>query len=71
MNHTLARTCATFVTCVSLSLLAASRNSERLTVRVDASSGAPRLMVNGRAVRPRMFFGGPGAGTIKVEPAGR
>ena len=71
MNHTLARTCAILVTCVSLSVLAASGKSERLTVRVDASSGAPRLMVNGHAVRPRMFFGGPGAGIIKVEPAGR
>src|ERR1035438_1264552 len=71
MNRMLARTCAVLVTCVSLSVLAASSKSERLTVRVDASSGAPRLMVNGRAVRPRMFFGGPGAGIIKIEPAGR
>ncbi|MDQ2798901.1 MAG: hypothetical protein M3Y13_04575, partial [Armatimonadota bacterium] len=28
-----------------------------LTVRVDASQGAPRLVVNGRPVRARMFFG--------------
>jgi beta-galactosidase len=58
-------------TCVSFSVLAASTDSKPLTVRVDASSGAPRLVVNGHAVRPRMFFGGPGTGTIRVEPAGR
>ncbi len=28
-----------------------------LTVRVDASQGAPRLIVNGKPVRARMFFG--------------
>ena len=40
-----------------------------LTVRVDAGSGAPRLVVNGRPVRARMFFGGPGSAPIKIEPA--
>ena len=42
-----------------------------LTVRVDAGSGAPRLVVNGRPVRPRMFFGGPGSGPVRIKPAGR
>lgn len=42
-----------------------------LTVRVDAAAGAPRLRVNGQAVRPRMFFGGPGPAPIRIEPAGR
>src|ERR1035438_627996 len=71
MNRMLARTCAILVTCASLSTLAASKNSDPLSVRVDASSGAPRLLVNGKPVRPRMFFGGPGSATIRIEPAGR
>ncbi len=71
MNLMLARTRAILVLCVSLPVLAASTPSERLTVRVDASSGAPRLLVNGKPVRPRMFFGGPGSAPIRIEPAGR
>ena len=42
-----------------------------LTARVDASSSAPRLVVNGWPVRARMFFGGPGSAPIKVEPTER
>ncbi len=45
--------------------------SEGLTVRVEARSGAPRLVVKGRPVRARMFFGGPGSAPIRIEPAGR
>jgi beta-galactosidase len=30
------------------------------TVRVDASSGAPRILVDGKPVRARVFFGNPG-----------
>ena len=55
----------------SLSALAASGTSKSLTVRVEARSGAPRLVVNGRPVRARMFFGGPGSAPIRIEPAGR
>lgn len=54
-----------------LSLLAAPLAAQSLTVRVDARSGAPRLVVNGQPVRARMFFGGPGSGPIKIEPTGR
>ncbi len=50
---------------------AASPKGSELTVRVDASRGAPRLVVNGRPVRGRMFFGGPGTTPITVGPAGR
>ncbi len=53
---------------VSLSVLAAPATSENLTVRVDARSGAPRLVVNGQPVRARMFFGGPGSAPIKIGP---
>ena len=67
----LPRTCAIVITFLTLSLLAAPKNSAPLTVRVNASSGAPRLLVNGRPVRPRMFFGGPGSAPIRIQPAGR
>jgi hypothetical protein len=67
----LARTCSLLATCSSLSLLAASPTPDHLTVRVDAASGAPRLVVNGHPVRPRMFFGGPGTAPIRIDPAGR
>lgn len=55
----------------SLSVLAAAKPSESLTVRIEVSSGVPRLVVNGQPVRPRMFFGGPGSAPVRVEPAGR
>ncbi|MGO8700589.1 MAG: beta-galactosidase [Limisphaerales bacterium] len=42
-----------------------------LSVRVDASSGAHRLVVNGRTVPARMFFGGPGSAPIRIEPTAR
>ena len=48
-----------------------ARAASGLTVRVDAAAGAPRLLVNGVPVRPRMFFGGPGAAPIQIGPAGR
>ncbi|HSV74036.1 MAG TPA: beta-galactosidase [Chthonomonadales bacterium] len=37
-----------------------------LTVRVESRNGAPRLLVNGEPVRGRMFWGGPGPGTVPV-----
>jgi len=46
-------------------------NREGRTVRVDVSTGAPRLLVNGRPVRPRMFFGGPGSAPIRIGTSGR
>lgn len=49
----------------------ASARTTGLTVRVDTPSGAPRLLVNGRPVRARMFFGGPGSAPVWIEPAGR
>jgi beta-galactosidase len=42
-----------------------------LTVRVDSRSGAPRILVNGQPVRPRMFFGGPGSAPVGIETTGR
>src|SRR5664279_5631978 len=54
-----------------LAVVAESKPSKSLTVRVETPSGAPRLVVNGRPVPPRMFFGGPGSAPIRIEPAGR
>ena len=39
------------------------------TVRVDASSGAPRLLVDGKPVRARMFWGAPGSRPLPVGAA--
>ncbi len=40
------------------------------TVRVDASSGAPRLVVDGKPVRARMFFGLPGTKPLSAGTEG-
>jgi beta-galactosidase len=42
-----------------------------LTVRVDPAGGAPRLVVDGKAVPARMFWGGPGSSPIPIAPAWR
>lgn len=44
---------------------------EGLTVRVAVTNGAPRLLVNGKPVRARMFFGGPGSAPIRIDAHGR
>lgn len=38
-----------------------------LTVRVDPAGGAPRIVVDGRPVRARMFWGSPGASNIRLS----
>lgn len=55
---------------VALTLLAAAVPAGALTVRVDAAGGAPRLLVDGRPVRARMFWGAPGTTPIPLSPAG-
>jgi hypothetical protein len=40
------------------------------TVRVDSSTAAPRLLVDGKPVRARMFWGAPGSGLIPIGPQG-
>lgn len=42
-----------------------------LTARVAVRNGAPYLTINGKPVRGRMFFGGPGTSGLKVGPEGR
>ncbi|WP_165227992.1 beta-galactosidase [Aquisphaera insulae] len=45
--------------------------ADPLTVRVDAAHGAPRIVVNGKPVRPRMFFGIPGSAPIAAAAGPR
>lgn len=54
----------------SLLLLFAGAVGAAETVRVDATSGAPRLLVDGKPVRARMFWGAPGTRPITVRPEG-
>jgi len=37
-----------------------------LTVRVDSAGGAPRILVNGKPVRARMFWGAPGSAPLRI-----
>lgn len=39
------------------------------TVRVDAVSGAPRIVVDGQPVRARMFWGAPGSRPLPLDTA--
>ena len=40
------------------------------TVRVDVSTGAPRLLVDGQPVRARVFWGAPGVRPLPITRAG-
>ncbi|MBI5833451.1 MAG: hypothetical protein HZB16_14225 [Armatimonadetes bacterium] len=51
-------------------LLAACSLAGALTVKVDATAGAPRLLVNGQPKRARMFYGGPASSAVKLPAAG-
>jgi beta-galactosidase len=59
------------VLCLPAALSADAGRGGGLTVRVDHAGGVPRIVVNGRPVRARMFFGGPGGAPIHVGPEGR
>lgn len=39
-----------------------------LEVRVVSADGAPRITVDGRPVRARMFWGGPGSARLRIGP---
>lgn len=41
------------------------------TVRIDAASGAPRILIDGRPVRARMFWGAPGARPLRIGTRGK
>lgn len=40
-----------------------------LTARVETTNGVPRIMVDGKAVRSRMFWGAPGSIPLKIGTA--
>lgn len=42
-----------------------------LTVQVDSACGAPRWVVNGKPVRARVFWGGPGPSSVKATIEGQ
>ncbi|MDH7569182.1 MAG: beta-galactosidase [Armatimonadota bacterium] len=56
---------------VLIAALFAAAPAAALTVRVDSAGGAPRLVVNGKPVRARMFWGGPGSAPLSAGPEGR
>lgn len=43
-----------------------SRDGPRLSVRIYAASGAPRLVINGKPRRARIFWGAPGPGLLPL-----
>ncbi len=57
--------------CLTLILLFAQPALSVETVRVDATCGAPRLLVDGQPVRARMFWGAPGSRPFSASPTGR
>ena len=50
-----------------LAFIAFLSPAKALTVRVDPANGAPRLVVDGKPVRARMFFGAPGSAPVPVS----
>ena len=52
-------------------LLAPIGVASALSVRVDCTGGAPRLVVDGKPVRARMFFGIPGSAPLAVAAGPR
>ena len=60
----------TFTLSLTLWFVGASMSNAVETVRVDATSGAPRLLVDEKPVRARMFWGAPGTGAVRVAPEG-
>lgn len=65
--------CCLLLVCGLLSVVSRADTTSKkgLSVRVDASSGAPRLVVNGIPKRARFFYGQPASGQIAVGPVGR
>jgi hypothetical protein len=54
-----------------LILLCGQVAAPALTVRVESPAGAPRLVVDGKPVRARMFWGAPAGSPIPVGPVGK
>ena len=56
---------------LALVSLAAALPSWGLTVKVESPQGAPRIVVDGKPVRARMFYGGPGYTALPIGPEGK
>ncbi|HEX3656812.1 MAG TPA: hypothetical protein VHV55_13430 [Pirellulales bacterium] len=56
---------------VFLALVLCCQTALALEVRVDPAGGAPRMVVDGRPVRARMFWGGPGSARLPVSAEAR
>lgn len=46
-----------------------SQSAFALTARVETTNGVPRIIVDGKAVRGRMFWGAPGSTPLKIGAA--
>ncbi|MDR3709480.1 MAG: beta-galactosidase [Capsulimonadaceae bacterium] len=65
-NNLYAFCSAAAMACVLLIPIEAVASAGALTARVQNIGGVPRLMVNGKAVRPRIFWGSPGSSPIPI-----
>jgi beta-galactosidase len=72
MLHPLPRRCAVSssrVWCaLGLAMLLSAASAVAATYRVDATGGVPRIVVDGKPVRARIFWGAPGSMPIAVAP---
>ncbi len=55
------------IAALAVLMLAAGPAAAVESVRVDASSGAPRIVIDGKPVRARLFFGLPGAAALSLK----
>lgn len=56
---------------LSATFVGAGAGQAAESVRVEVVDGAPRLVVDGKPVRARMFWGAPGPGLVPVGPEAR
>lgn len=62
---------APVVAAIAAAMLASKEAGAVETVRVEITEGSPRLVMDGKPVRARMFWGAPGPGLLRVEPEPR
>ncbi|MEI9896189.1 MAG: beta-galactosidase [Chthoniobacter sp.] len=51
-----------------LAFAAIPLRAAELTARVESPNGAPRIVINGKPMRARMFFGAPGSSALPIGP---
>ena len=54
-----------FMACTSFSAFSIE------SARIDAASGAPRLLIDGKPTRMRIFYGAPGTRPLHIDPTGQ